>query len=94
MMRSSAATLAVLLLAVLGTDCSSDESYYVEEVTHRAQLEFPCSTVKVDEIDHYTYIASGCGCRGVYECGLANGEHGPHGCLLAPPVRGMVCSTP
>lgn len=80
--------LPFLLLAACDVSTASTPSDldYEQEVQHRASIEFSCasSAITVTEIDHYTYLAEGCGYRATYECGLSSE---PAACQRAPDLE-------
>ncbi len=67
--------LPFLLLAAcdVSTASTPSDQDYEQDVLHRASIEFPCAStaITVTEIDHWTYLAEGCGYRATYECGLS-----------------------
>jgi hypothetical protein len=71
------------LLAACGDGSDAD---YIAEVLHRASIEYACAPadISVIEIDHQTYLATGCGYRETYECGNPNGHSGVNPCNRAP----------
>ncbi len=79
--------LCVLFVACdVSTATTGSDQDYQAEVLNRASIEFNCPSTEITivEIDHYTYLAEGCGYRVTYECTVSTGDNGPNECTRAP----------
>jgi len=87
-MRATVIASAFLFACDVGVATGSDADYQ-SMVLNRASIEFDCPAAQITiiEIDHYTYMAEGCGYRATYECIVSEGETGPNECQRAPDLE-------
>ncbi len=75
-----------VLACDVSTATTGSDADYQTLVSHRASIEFDCpeNAITITPIDHYTYVAEGCGYRATYECTLTGDGTGPNECQRAP----------
>jgi hypothetical protein len=88
-MRCILVLASVMCACDVSTASGPSDQDYEAIVLNQASVEFGCpsANITVTFIDHYTYLAEGCGYRATYECVLQPSTYGPNECQRAPTLE-------